>query len=244
MFYKIRNSNAPLYLCDCLLPYERNENDYNLRNQTDYSNPFTRLQLYRNSFFPSSIKLWNNLTPEITGSAPTVSSFKKSLMNDVNLLKPPRYYSYGCRVLNVLHTRLRHRSSNLNADPFRVNLINDPGCVCGWVIEDTIYFFLECCLYVEARKQLTNNLQFLDSLLMETLLFGDDSLSKEQNLQIFKSCSAVVHQTNETFYPRVITLNILNLTIFFCEHFSPSLISLHEYDNSVLLLKDITQYII
>jgi hypothetical protein len=51
-----------------------------------------------------------------------VSSFKKSLINDVNLLKPSRYYSYGCRVLNVLHTRLRHRSSNLNADLFRVNL--------------------------------------------------------------------------------------------------------------------------
>jgi hypothetical protein len=24
MFYKIRNSNAPSYLCDCLLPFERN----------------------------------------------------------------------------------------------------------------------------------------------------------------------------------------------------------------------------
>jgi hypothetical protein len=56
-------------------------------------------------------------------STSTVSSFKRSLINDVNLLKPSRYYSYGCRVLDVLHTRLRHRSSNLNADHFRVNLI-------------------------------------------------------------------------------------------------------------------------
>jgi hypothetical protein len=46
--------------------------------------------LYRNSFFPSSIKLWNNLTPEIR-SVSTVSSFKKSLINYVNLLKPSRY---------------------------------------------------------------------------------------------------------------------------------------------------------
>jgi hypothetical protein len=64
--------------------------------------------------------------------------------------------------------------------------------------------------------------------------------TKCTNIQV----SAVVHQTNETFYPTVITLHILNLTIFFCEHFSPLLISPHEYDNSVLLLKDITQYII
>ena len=73
-------------------------------------------------------------------------SFKKSLINDVNLLKPSRYYSYDCRVLNVLHTRLRHRSSNLNADHFRVNLINNSSCVYGWVIEDAIHFFLEWCL--------------------------------------------------------------------------------------------------
>ena len=134
------------------------------------------------------------MTPEIR-SAPTVSSFKKSLINDVNLLKPSRYYSYGCRVLHVLHYRLRTRSSNLNADHFRVNLINDSGCVCGWVIEDAIHFFLECCLYVEAREQLTNNLQFLDSLFIETLLFGDDSLSEEQNAQIFKSVQLYIKQT-------------------------------------------------
>jgi hypothetical protein len=62
--------------------------------------------------------------------------------------------------MSYTHTRpIRHRSSNLNADLFRVYLINESGCVCGWVIEDVIHFFLECCLYVEAREQLTNNLQ-------------------------------------------------------------------------------------
>jgi hypothetical protein len=195
MFYKIRNNNAPSYLCDCLLPFERNENVYNLLNQTDYSNPFTRLQLYRNSFFPSSIKFWNNLTPEIR-SAPRISSFKKSLMHDVNLVTQFRYYAYGYRVLNVLHTRLKHRSSNLNTDLLWVNLINDPGCVYGWVIEDAIHFFLECCLYVEAREQLTNNLQFLDSLLIETLLFGDDSLSEGKMHKYSNQCSCTSNKRN------------------------------------------------
>ena len=78
---------------------------------------------------------------------------------------------------------------------YRVNLNNDPGCFCGWVIEDAIHFFLECCLYVEARDQLTNNLQFLDSLLIETLLFVDDSLSDKQNEQIFKSVQLYMKQT-------------------------------------------------
>ena len=61
--------------------------------------------------------------------------------------------------------------------------------------EDAIHFFLECCLYVEAREQLTNNLQFLDSLLIETLLFGDDSLSEKLNAQIFKSVQLYIKQT-------------------------------------------------
>jgi len=60
------------------------------------------------------------------------------MINDVDLLTPPRYYLYLHRVLNVLHTRLRHRSSNLNANLLRVNLINDTGWVCEWVIEDVI----------------------------------------------------------------------------------------------------------
>ena len=63
------------------------------------------------------------------------------------------------------------------------------------VLEDSIHFFLECCLYVEAREQLTNNLQFLDSLLIETLVFGDDSVSKEQNAQILKSVQLYIKQT-------------------------------------------------
>ena len=60
---------------------------------------------------------------------------------------------------------------------------------------DAIHFFLECCLYVEAREQLTNNLQLIDSLLIETLLFGDDRLSEEQNAQIFKSVQLYIKQT-------------------------------------------------
>ena len=83
----------------------------------------------------------------------------------------------------------------MNADLFRVNLINDSGCVCGWVIENAFHYFLECCLYVEAHEQLTNNLQSLDSLLIETLLFCDDSLSEEQNAQIFISVQLYIKQT-------------------------------------------------
>jgi hypothetical protein len=93
--------------------------------------------------------------------------------------------------------------------------------------------FLECCLYVEAREQLTNNLQFLDSILIETLLFGDDSLSEELNAQIFKSVQLLSNKRN--VLPHNDHTSYIEFNYFLLRTFSPLLISSHEYDNSVLL---------
>jgi hypothetical protein len=38
----------------------------------------------------------------------------------------------------------------------RVNLKNDPRCVCGHLFEDAIHFFLECPLYQHDRTSLCN----------------------------------------------------------------------------------------
>ena len=65
LFYKIRNNDRPLYLYDCLLPFIREENELNLHNQTEFRNPFTRLQLFANSLFRSTIKSWNKLSPQL-----------------------------------------------------------------------------------------------------------------------------------------------------------------------------------
>jgi hypothetical protein len=185
LFCKIRNNDSPLYLYDCLLPFTREENELNLRNQTEFRNPLTaRLQLFKNSFFPSSIKSWNKLSPQLR-NAPTLNRFKQATKNQT--IKPPKFYNAGCRILNTNHTRLRHRSSSLNADLFRVHLANDPGCICGCAFADAIHFISECCLYNEGREELKLRLVFLYQLKIEVLLFGDDTLTAIQNLQIFKS---------------------------------------------------------
>jgi hypothetical protein len=36
------------------------------------------------------------------------------------------FYNIGDRKTNIIHTKLRHRCSGLNADLYRVNLKNDP----------------------------------------------------------------------------------------------------------------------
>jgi hypothetical protein len=50
--------------------------------------------------------------------------------------------------------KLRHRCSGLNVYLYRVNLKDDPRCVCGHLLEDAIHFFLECPLYQHDRTSL------------------------------------------------------------------------------------------
>ena len=72
-------------------------------------------------------------------------------------------------------------------------------CLDGYAECNSI--FSSVLFYVEAREQLTNNLRFLDSLITEFKFFGDDSLSEEQNSQIFKSVQLYIKQT-KNFTPQ------------------------------------------
>ena len=62
-----------------------------------------------------------------------------------------------------------------------------------YAFENAICFILECCLYNEAREELKLRLFFFHELKIEVLLFGDDTLTEMQNLQIFKSVKRFTH---------------------------------------------------
>ena len=100
------------------------------------------------------------------------------------------------------------------------------------------FFFIEFCLYVETRELLRSNLRFIDSLIIEHLLFGNDSSSEEQNSQIFKSVQLyilkrdVLSHSDHTSYIEFKYFLLCNLFLNCCFFF-------HEYDNPVLLRKDI-----
>ena len=81
----------------------------------------------------------------------------------------------------------------MNPDLFREQLANEPGCICGCAFEDAIHYILECCLYNEAREEWKVRLVFLNEL--KVLLFGDDTSTEMQNLQIFKSVQRYIKRT-------------------------------------------------
>lgn len=190
-FYKVHNKLCPEYLYDCLPPMVSDVNDYNLRDRENYILPRCRLRTHEKSFIPSTCALWNNLDRSIKNS-PTVLSFKNNIKPDI--YKTPEYYDEGSRKLNVLHTRLRHQCSSLNADLFRINIVDNPKCHCGFEYEDVIHYMLECPLYQTDRIVLTENLQNVD-MNIETLLFGNLLYSFETNSKIFQNVRTFIRNT-------------------------------------------------
>ena len=192
LFHRIHNKTAPSYLSDCLTPLVSSLSNYNLRNRLDYSVPYTRVDVFSKSYFPSTIRLWNNLDIEIRNT-PNISTFKRSLKRPAN--KPPSYFNAGNRKLNIIHTRLRHRSSTLGADLFRVNLTEDPSCQCGWPFEDCIHFFLECPLYVNQRNSFIDTIEEAGDEKITTILFGNELASNATNRNNFIKITSFIQQS-------------------------------------------------
>lgn len=189
--YKIRNSLCPTYL-NTLIPTRQNER-YTFRNSSDIPPIYCRTSFYQNSLNPSSIRSWNTL-PQNTKSSESLQQFKRLLSNPH---KPPNYFNTGPRKLQILHTRLRLGCSSLNDDLFRKNISESNTCACGQT-ESVCHFLLNCPLYQHMRDILYRNIIQLDRSLIIThtlLLHGSNSLSNNQNVELFKSVYLYIDST-------------------------------------------------
>lgn len=188
MFHNMQSNKTPDYLSS-LIP-NPDQSRYSLRNSEDIRGITSRTTLYHNSFLPSVIRDWNNL-PVIIRNSPTISSFKTFLNKDRKYT--PTYFYTGSRKLQVLHTRLRTNCSALNHHLFLKNISLTPLCNCGQ-IETTQHFFFECCAYDAVRRTLLLNLQDF-SINLHKLLYGDPSLTYQDNVIIFTNVQNYIEKT-------------------------------------------------
>ena len=72
MLYRIRHKLANVPTTTYITPDTRNTQYYNL--------PYARTEVYKSSFFPSTIKLWNNLQPAIINST-TIPQLRQALQS-------------------------------------------------------------------------------------------------------------------------------------------------------------------
>ena len=68
LFYKMSNNISPEYLSSLVPQPIENTTHYGLRDASNIRPPLARTQLYYKSFLPSTIRLWNDLSPETTYS--------------------------------------------------------------------------------------------------------------------------------------------------------------------------------
>ena len=129
LIYKIVNGDAISYLIDLLPNRVNNITAYNLRNSNDFEIPFSRLCSYENSYFLPTLKLWNELDPQVC-TLPTISRFKSNIKTIPDEILVPDYINVGERKYNIMLTRIRHRSSSLKADLYGVNIIPSLACSC------------------------------------------------------------------------------------------------------------------
>ena len=183
--YKIVNNQCPQYLTDILPPRNEQIISYNLRNKHNISIPVSKTTTLQKSFLHSSIRLWNELSLEIKNSN-TMSAFKKSIYVTPNTC--PSYFSYGSRLANVLHTKLRYACSSLKTDLNRVHLADTSICDCGMLYENSYHFFLECPRYTSLRTVLFHDISQADAVPnLETILNGNPTLCFNNNILIFKA---------------------------------------------------------
>jgi hypothetical protein len=196
LFYKMYHGYAPPYLSSLVPSLVGDESSYPLRNADNVRNISCRTKLFSESFLPSTISLWNSL-PHETRNCRTISSFKHAISNR-NLNKPPPYYSFGSRIDQIYHTRLRTNCSPLHLTLFQKNLIDSPRCQCG-EIESTEHYLLICPRYNLQRASLFHSVNPILRVSTKLLLYGSDVLSHDNNIKVFSAVQTYIHQTKR-FY--------------------------------------------
>ena len=181
LFFKMQNGLSPYYLSSLLPPTVGSTTHYNLRNDSDLHTVYANTQQYYNSFLPSAIRGWNELSEE-TRNLPSVASFKRKLNS--NIETPPLYYFSGKRKGQIYHSRLRTNCSSLSQHLYSKNLIASPFCDCG-AIEDTRHFLLECIRFNDLRQDMTETISLLCNPTFNTLLYGNNELTNEENEWVF-----------------------------------------------------------
>ena len=116
---------------------------YNLRNAGNIKNYRVHTNLFSNSFFPSTVRAWNDLPSDIK-DAPSVGSFNYKI--NKNLRPPPKFYNPGTRKGQILQARLRKECSSLNSDLNRKTLYLTPSVGAVSLRFVTISIFA-CLLY-------------------------------------------------------------------------------------------------
>ena len=175
-----RTTPTPAYIRDSLPQARQTDTTRTLRNSTAMTQPKNRTTRFQKSFIPDTTRKWNKL-PLAVRSQSSLKTFKSDISKLLGAQLPPKYYSFGSKLGNTLHTQLRLGMSYLNSHIYQIQKTTHPYCPCGHHTETTLHFVLHCPLYTEHRHSLIQSIsdelnvdffQFTSTKKLETLLHG------------------------------------------------------------------------
>ena len=201
VFFKIKTTKIPKYLYE-LIPTE--SHIYNTRKTENVETYYCRTDLFKYSFFPYTIVEWNKLDINLR-NVKSFQIFRNSLLKIARLMQNSIFNVHDPVGIKYL-TRLRLGLSHLNEHKFRHNFQDclNPFCSCILEVETVIHYFLHCHYYNIIRRTLLDtvneiinkNLSDLsEQTLVNLLLYGNPSLTFEENKEIIKASIIFIHSS-------------------------------------------------
>ena len=201
------NNQTPGYLYRLLAPPY---SDYNTRRYTKFRQIFYRTETFSNYFLPQTIKEWNKLDTSIC-QAPSYSAFRKALLVFIRTTANNTFGTNDVSGLKLL-TDLRVGFSHLREHKFKHNFQDtlNPLCPCSLAAEDTYHFFMRCQSFSNQRNVLFDDLDSINSEILkmsgnkivQVLLFGKKSFSKDMNFRIITSSIRFI-KDNKRFHEKL-----------------------------------------
>ena len=136
--------------------------------------------------------------PTATRNIESSFQFKKEVKNFSQKVIVPEQFLIGPRKLNIILTQLRCSASFLNSDLYRVNIIRNPSCQCGFEFESSYHYFFECSLYSNARNTLLNEIEWVSNYCnidLELLTGLKTDLTVEQYSIVLRSVFEYIKKT-------------------------------------------------
>ena len=193
--HKVNYGMVLSYIVDLLPPLACEISGYPLRNNNNFSIPFTCTNVLSKSCIPSPIRMWNSLDEGLKNLR-TTTSFKHQLQSIAfSKNTSSKLLCMGKRNLSVLHARLRNNCSNLNNNLFINHLRERPFCSWCNVIENAKHYFFTCNQYRNESLIYFEAVRDFQPLNIKLLLFRNDTLNNASNTTLFRAVHEYIKNT-------------------------------------------------